>query len=243
MENQVALHPLRRADGSALFSDGLYTVIGGVNGPIEVQRRDEIPDEAAIEVNIRPAAGVGGPRERWLENVVHAIIRSVLLVNQHPRTLIQITLQIAKEPQVKIGQTIADIAILPTLINASFVSLIDSGLPLASTMSAVLAVSHNNREVVYAPQEKDLLDCGSIHAIAFNSDGEQLLEQSSGVFDLDLWEKIVDGAQSACLAAAASKEEDSDMVDDAGVHSNTQPWLRQALEDRAKVVNAWRSDS
>jgi exosome complex component RRP46 len=63
------------------------------------------------------------------------------------------------------------------------------------------------------------------------------------VFDLDLWEKIVDGAQSACLAAAASKEEDSDMVDDAGVHSNTQPWLRQALEDRAKVVNAWRSDS
>jgi exosome complex component RRP46 len=239
---QVALHPLRRADGSAVFSDGLYTVVGGVNGPVEVQRRDEIPDEAAIEVNIRPAAGVGGPRERWLENIVHAVIRSVLLVNQHPRTLVQITLQIAKEPQVKTRRTIADIAIIPTLINASFVSLIDSGLPLATTMSAILAISRDNHEVVYTPQEKDFVDCRSIHAFAFNQDGEQLLEQSSGEFDLDLWEKVVDGAQSACLAAAAFKQEDANTVDDVAV-SDTQPWLRQALEERAKVVNAWRSDS
>jgi exosome complex component RRP46 len=239
---QVALHPLRRADGSAVFSDGLYTVIAGVNGPIEVQRRDEIPDEAAIEVNIRPGAGVGGPRERWLENIVHAVIRSVLLVNQHPRTLMQITLQIAKEPQGKSRQTTADIAILPTLINASFISLVDSGLPLGATMSAVLAISRDNREVVYAPQEKDLLNCRSVHAFAFNQDGEQLFEQSSGEFDLELWEKIADGAQSACLAAAAVKAEDSEMVQDAGVHSDMQPWLRQALEDRAKAVNAWRTD-
>lgn len=34
-------------------------MIGAVNGPIEVQRRDELPEEAAIEVNIRPAVGVG----------------------------------------------------------------------------------------------------------------------------------------------------------------------------------------
>jgi exosome complex component RRP46 len=239
----VALHPLRRADGSAVFTDGLYTVIAGVNGPVEVQRRDEIPDEAAIELNLRPAAGVGGPRERWLEEIVHAVIKNVLLVHLHPRTLVQITLQIAKEPQVKARQTVADIAIIPTLVNSAFIALIDSGLPLATTMSAVLAILRNNGEVIYSPQEKDLLDCKSIHALAFNQDGEQLLEQSSGEFDLDLWEKVVDGAQSACLAAAGSAEEDTDMLDHAGAQSVRQAWLRQALEDRAKVVNAWRSHS
>ena len=47
-------HPLERADGSTIFSDGLYTAIAAVNGPVEVQRRDELPEEAAIEVNLRP---------------------------------------------------------------------------------------------------------------------------------------------------------------------------------------------
>lgn len=49
---------LHRADGSAQFSQGGYTVVGAVNGPVEVQRRDELPEEAAIEVNVRPAVGV-----------------------------------------------------------------------------------------------------------------------------------------------------------------------------------------
>lgn len=56
---QVTLAPLQRADGSATYSFNGYTVTGAVNGPIEVQRRDELPEEAAIEVNVRPATGVG----------------------------------------------------------------------------------------------------------------------------------------------------------------------------------------
>lgn len=33
--------------------------MAAVNGPIEVQRRDELPQHAALEVNVRPAVGVG----------------------------------------------------------------------------------------------------------------------------------------------------------------------------------------
>jgi exosome complex component RRP46 len=51
--------PLHRADGSATFSSNGYTVLGAVNGPIEVQRRDELPEEAVVEVIVRPASGVG----------------------------------------------------------------------------------------------------------------------------------------------------------------------------------------
>lgn len=52
--------PLHRADGSATYSANGYTVLASVNGPIEVQRRDEVAEEAAVEVHIRPASGVGG---------------------------------------------------------------------------------------------------------------------------------------------------------------------------------------
>ena len=56
---EVRLTHLNRADGSATYSYNGYSIIGAVNGPIEVQRRDEQPEEATIEVNVRPASGVG----------------------------------------------------------------------------------------------------------------------------------------------------------------------------------------
>lgn len=51
---------LHRADGSAQYSCNGFSIIGGVNGPVEVQRRDELPQEASIDVVVRPATGVGG---------------------------------------------------------------------------------------------------------------------------------------------------------------------------------------
>lgn len=59
-EPRAELAPLPKADGSATYSYSGYTVTGAVNGPIEAQRRDENPFEALIDVNVRPAAGVGG---------------------------------------------------------------------------------------------------------------------------------------------------------------------------------------
>ena len=65
----ATLSPLHRADGSASYSCNGWSVIAAVNGPIEVQRRDELPEEAAVDVAIRPATGVGGtPRLRMQSN-------------------------------------------------------------------------------------------------------------------------------------------------------------------------------
>lgn len=51
---------LERADGSGRYKANGFEVLAAVNGPVEVQRRDELPEEAAIDVIIRPAAGVAG---------------------------------------------------------------------------------------------------------------------------------------------------------------------------------------
>ena len=115
----IILSHLHRADGSATFSQNGYTVIGAVNGPIEVGRRDELPEEAAVDVTVRPAAGVGGEsleitveyprgvltppvlgtRERHLESILQSTLRQVILIHNFPRTLIQITLQITSTPE------------------------------------------------------------------------------------------------------------------------------------------------
>ena len=60
MVPEASLQPLQRADGSASYLCNGYSVIAAVNGPIEITRRDGLPDEAVVDVIVRPATGVGG---------------------------------------------------------------------------------------------------------------------------------------------------------------------------------------
>ena len=116
MAREIDMLPLRRADGSASYSYAGYSVLAAVNGPIEVQRRDELPEEAAIDVIVRPAAGVGGKldrghlstvrltveigvRERHFESILQKTLRHVILVSDHPRKQIQVVLQVMDTPQ------------------------------------------------------------------------------------------------------------------------------------------------
>lgn len=73
----ATLSHLNRADGSATYRHQGYTIIGAVNGPIEVQRRDELPSEATIEVNIRPAAGVGSTYTPMPSNHVRTMLTPI----------------------------------------------------------------------------------------------------------------------------------------------------------------------
>lgn len=58
------LSNLPRADGSATFTHGGYSIVASVNGPIEAPRRDENSFEAVLEVVVRPGSGVGGKTRR-----------------------------------------------------------------------------------------------------------------------------------------------------------------------------------
>ena len=84
---------------------------------MEVQRREELPEEAVIDVAIRPATGPGGEllpllilcftrspvqlgvQERHLESIIHTVLKHIVLVTAHARTLIQVTLQLVAEPE------------------------------------------------------------------------------------------------------------------------------------------------
>ncbi|KAK0837433.1 exosome non-catalytic core subunit rrp46 [Friedmanniomyces endolithicus] len=237
MGPDISHHPLNGADGSVTFSSNLCSILAAANGPVEVQRRDELPEEAAVEVNIRPVSGVSGPRERWLESVVAAVLRSVLHLHMHPRTLVQVTLQITKAPSSTLKGVIRDVALLPSLINAHFLALADGGLPLRNTVAAVLLAILSTGEVSEDPTEKELMGCRSVHGLAYNNHGDLLLSESAGSFDLGDWERIADQALEACRAAMAPLDEDGVMME--GTMSSG-PWLRQELTDKAQAAVAWR---
>ena len=246
MTQEAVLHPLHRADGSATYTSSLATILAAVNGPVEVTRRDEIPDAAAIEVNIRPSSGVGGPRERWLESIVASTLRSVVLVHLHPRTLVQVTLQMTKDIGMDGGvrwrKGVKDIAIVPGLVNAAFAALVDSGLPLEHTVVAGLAVVSVDGDVVAEPTVKQAAACKSAHALAFTMIGDEhslLLNESAGNFDLQEWEKVEVVLREQATVAVAQSEDDENMEGD-GTDRKTGPWLRKAMEESAEQGEAWR---
>ena len=249
MTQEAAFHPLSRADGSATYTSSLTTVLAAVNGPVEVTRRDEIPDAAAIEVNVRPSSGVGGPRERWLESVIASTLRSVVLVHLHPRTLLQVTLQVTKDVGtdggVRMRKGIRDIAITPGLVNAAFAALVDSGLPLDYTVVAGLAVVGADEEVVAEPTEKQVAACKSVHAMAFAMVGEEqslLLNESAGKFGIQEWEKVEKMLREKAVGGLTNEAEEDESVEGTGVESEKGSWLRKAMEESVRKGEAWRED-
>ena len=73
---EIKLLPLDNIDGAISYSHSGYLILASANGPVEVQRRDEIPEEAAVEVNIRPATGTGG------ENTTTSITDTILSLHK-----------------------------------------------------------------------------------------------------------------------------------------------------------------
>ncbi|KAJ8611638.1 hypothetical protein MRB53_037862 [Persea americana] len=237
---QVEFNPLNRSDGSATYADNLFTILAGANGPVEVQRRDGLPEEAAIEVNIRPLAGVSGPRERWLETILQSAIQSILLTKTFPRTLVQVTLQITKQPQRSLNSK-EHVAAIPALFNAAFLSLLDAGLPLRTTATAALFGIDSAGSVQQEVSEKNISNCKSLHAMAYDTHNNLLFDESVGVFSVEEWDNLAVLAHKKCLSALTTTQPDEDemVIDEAG----GIPWMRQAAQDRDETFNSWRDSS
>ncbi|KAB2581131.1 putative exosome complex subunit rrp46 protein [Lasiodiplodia theobromae] len=237
---QASLSDLRRADGSATFSQNGYSVLCAVNGPLEVQRRDELPEEAAIEVNVRPASGVGSPKERHLETLIHNTLRHIILVRNHPRTLIQVTLQVLTVPE---GDAADDrsrssiLSILPALLQASALALVSASIPLSTTFSATLLAVSSTNDIITNPSVKDLAQAASLHVFAFAPKGELLVAESEGKFDLGTWDKVHDAAAKTCCAP---EQDGEGMEVDGKEHENLHSLVKDAVRQKVQRDQAWK---
>lgn len=247
MAPEAVLSHLHRADGSATYAHNGYTIVGAVNGPIEVLRRDELPEEATIEVNVRPAIGVGTPRERHLETVLHNALRSVILIRNIPRSLVQITLQVRTLPE---GDDVTGVntglTILPHLLHTAILSLLSSSVPLRTiATSTLVAISSKSAEPLLSPTAKDLFRAKpikSVHVFAFSGDRKMVLNESDGVFSYKEWDEVCEMAEELCCR----EEQDGGVslgegMDVDGQSENLEEWLRQVVKRKVEVEQKWRT--
>jgi exosome complex component RRP46 len=253
-EPVAELAPLPKADGPATFSYGGYTVTAAVNGPIEAQRRDENAFEALVDVNIRPAAGVGGTAERQLEAILQSALRQLIPVRDYPRCMIQITLQLVETPEnayvnAKVVQAQLNLLSIPALMHAAVLGLLTAAVPLKYIATAtVLAIPASADQggkaaaILVDPSPADADKAKSVHALGFTSDDELLLMESEGEFTVEEMKVVLATAEKVCgQGAKDAEQQDTAMVDSAvAVSGGIKAFIRSVMETKTAADLRWK---
>ena len=117
---------LCRADGSARYGHDRTQVICSVYGPCEAKRARERPDGAAIEVIVRPRAGMPGPVEREMEQLLAQTLAHLIITAALPRAAISVVVQVLADEG----------SLLAAAIGGVCVALMHSGVPLRGVLGA-----------------------------------------------------------------------------------------------------------
>ncbi|KAJ2780678.1 exosome non-catalytic core subunit rrp46 [Coemansia javaensis] len=168
------LGQLGRADGSAQFSAGDTSVLCGVLGPVDVRVYDEKLDRAHVEVRFRPDIGLPATKDKWVEAALRSTFERVILGHLHPRTLVQINVQVRQ------GDGSVDAA----AINATTLALVDASVPLRTMVAAASCAVLPGGAVVVDPTQEEADGARSVHTFAFGAgcSSEPVYSDSRGDF-------------------------------------------------------------
>ncbi|KAL1903109.1 exosome non-catalytic core subunit rrp46 [Sporothrix stenoceras] len=256
-EPLAVLSPLPRADGSATYSHAGYTITASANGPIEAQRRDEDPDEATVDVVVRPAAGVGGPSERHLESVLQKTLQEIILVQDFPRCLIQVVLQVQSVPEndyvnTRLNTPGLNLGVLPALLQSAVLALLSASIPMRTTATAVslaiLPVSSDSTDtkIVSSFSPRDASIAKSTHAFAFLAQSDKLLlAESAGEFSMGEWDDVLAVAKNICCQTAETVDASGDgMALDSNGNTDgpdLRGFLRSTVQGKLEDALKWKA--
>ena len=246
--------PYPQVQGSAQISHTGYTVLASANGPIDPPTRaQQHPEECTLEVNMRESTGGGGPRERNIERVLQRTLKPLLDVRAHPRTIVQITLQVLRTSRdnrttAPIGQWESAVDVLPVLVNVSVAAMLDANIAMKGFAVAVgvvaPSVSYDDDDndddermeddvgAQIIDDEKHLEDAragATIHAFAFTGKGDMLLAISEGACSSDTWKDAAELAKATCCGSSKC---DEGMIG----------WLRREIGAEITRKRRWRQD-
>lgn len=120
---------LARADGSARLAHGHTEVIVAVYGPCEAKRSRESIDAATLDVIVRPHAGLPGPVEREMEQLVSQALTHLVLTAHHPRTAICVVVQVLAD----------DGSLLAVAMHGACLALMHAGVPMRGMLGGCTA--------------------------------------------------------------------------------------------------------
>ncbi|KAL4778486.1 hypothetical protein BJX76DRAFT_362688 [Aspergillus varians] len=243
----AALHPLDRADGSASYkcpSTG-SNILGSVNAPIELPgRRDTLkPEEATIEVFVKPGTAAGGVGERYVEGILRGTLGRLILGREkgYPRRGVVLTLAIVGGDIVGRGESY--LPLLPALLHTATLALLSASVPLSVTLSATVLAVNSSREIIREPSTKDAAGFSSLHVLAFTSKGHLLLNESEGTFDFDTWEEVYERALAICHGTAALGSDGDVAMTENAENQPLEGLVRDTVQDRIHSEYAWKIDA
>jgi exosome complex component RRP46 len=112
IEPTATVSPLSRSDGSARYNCPAtgFEILGSINGPIELPgRRDaQKPEEATVEVLVKPASAQSSIGERYVEGILKTLLSKVILGREKSfaRRGVVVTLLIAgSSGDAKVGRS------------------------------------------------------------------------------------------------------------------------------------------
>eukprot|EP01114_Cavostelium_apophysatum_P009351 TRINITY_DN22467_c0_g1_i1.p1 TRINITY_DN22467_c0_g1~~TRINITY_DN22467_c0_g1_i1.p1 ORF type:complete len:223 (+),score=16.46 TRINITY_DN22467_c0_g1_i1:65-733(+) len=182
---QTELGLLNRADGSARFTQDNSSVLVAVYGPMDVNQRKEKIDRAFVDVIYQPQSGMAGYPEKEKESYIRNALENSILSTLHPRTGINIIVQVLSE----------DGSILSTAINGAALALLDAGIAMKSMVGSITCAIGQDGTLLIDPTQQEEEDASSIFVFALNSPFDGVVSsKTSGTFSEEEY--------FACLEAA-----------------------------------------
>ncbi|RMD44588.1 hypothetical protein DV735_g499, partial [Chaetothyriales sp. CBS 134920] len=208
----------RVADGSATYTTAAktslpgstITITCGVNYALEVPyRSDERPSTVLIEVNLSPHNAVSLVKERHVETLVTRVLESLVVGEETPRALLQVSLQVMDVETDETlpggikegGQGESYLPILAAAVDAAVLGCLDAGVVMRDVAAAVLVgieagKGGSQTKLIVSPGVRERKRCNSLHVFAFTAARRKaILVESEGRFNLQ-------GFESAMKAAA-----------------------------------------
>ncbi|KAL4951483.1 hypothetical protein BDW69DRAFT_38281 [Aspergillus filifer] len=243
----ATLHPLERADGSASYkcpSTG-SNILGSVNAPVELPgRRDALkPEEATVEVFVKPGTAPGGVGERYVEGVIRGALGRLILGREkgYARRGVVITLAVLGGETV--GRGGSYLSLLPALLHTATLALLSASVPLSATLSSILMGVSTSGEIIRLPSAKEAAASTSLHVLAFTSKGHLLLNESEGAFEFDTWEEVYERALAICHGSSALSSDGDVAMTENAEGQPLEGFVRETVQDHIHSDYAWKIEA
>ncbi|CAL4125482.1 unnamed protein product [Meganyctiphanes norvegica] len=170
------LNFLSRSDGSGLYTLGNTVVLASVNGPGDVKFSNRHYNKTHLEVVYSPRTGQSMITERAIEALIRRTVEQVILIRQHPRTAVNLTVQEMQDD----GLTLA------CALNASCMALMDAGVQMKTTFAAVTASITNEGTIIIEPTLAQINESKAVITFVFEGQSFNVLAtQQEGCLDSD----------------------------------------------------------
>lgn len=178
-----------------------------------------------------------GTREKYLESRLLSALKPLILRSNHPRTLIQIIVQVVQSAKTDESASTTLLLLAPAM-NAAVLALLDAGVPLKSVLAATIVAFLKGRGgVVVEPGVEDLKIAESTHVLAFTSAGHLGFVESEGEFEYEDFERAVEAGRLVCSARQTGIEDDMETDAEQGVGEVIRKVVREKIEKDLR----WRS--